>query len=930
MGEVDLQKKESSNPLSRDVRFLGNILGEVLVQQGGQELLDKVESIREMSKKLRTEAAFLPHHLEQFKQLLEGLAPDMRQRVIRAFEVYFQLVNIAEQNHRIRRKRQYERSESTDKIQPASIESAIATFKEDGLTAEHIRELLNDLSLELIITAHPTEAMRRTVLGIHHRIAEWVMELDNPYLTERERQHIRDALFSEVLILWQTDGLRHRKPTVIDEVRNGLYYLDETLFDVIPDIHRELERCLYKYYPNEEWRVPCFLRFGSWIGGDRDGNPAVTPQVTWRTLHLQRALVIQKYEKALQDLIEKLSFSTRMVDVSEALITSIERDEQEVKLDIGEGEWRNTDEVYRRKCTYMLARLRHTRMDEARSGHYRSAEQFKQDLQLIRHSLLLHQAHKVAHEEVDQLIRQVELFGFHLLTLDLRQHSSVHEQALTEILNKAGITPDYPHLSEQEKMDILTNQLQDPRPLVSRFMNFSEETNECLELFRLIRPAKEKFGEDVIRNYLVSMTQDASDLLEVLVLAKETGLYGRKESGDFYSRLHAVPLLETIDDLHRAKSIMETYFNTPVYVPEHADSAPVQEIMLGYSDSNKDGGTIPANWELYRAQVQLYELGKQHHLSVKFFHGRGGSLGRGGGPLNRSILSQPPETLSGGVKITEQGEVLSSRYALKPIAYRSLEQACSALLISTAHDIQSEERMQEKRWGLAMDDISAQALTAYQDLVFRDPDFLDFFHEATPLPEIGKLNIGSRPARRQNNREFKNLRAIPWVFAWTQSRFLFPAWYAVGTALEQFVQSGEDHLPILQDMYRHWQFFRSTIDNLQMALAKADLVIAREYTTLVKDHEMGMRIFDRIATEYEKTCRIVLDITGQNEIMDHVPVIQESIRLRNPYVDPLSFIQVQCLRELRNPQRTEGDKTLLLQDVLMTINGIAAGLRNTG
>lgn len=931
MGEKIVDKRESSNPLRRDVRFLGNILGEVLVQQGGQELLDKVENIREMTKQLRSD--FLPEKLEQFKKVVDGLSSEQRTQVIRAFALYFQLVNIAEQNHRIRRKREYDRQESFDQIQPDSIESAVVRLKKEGMSPDQIRALMDKMSLELIMTAHPTEAMRRTVLDIHHRIAEWVMELDNPLLTKRERDQIEDALFSEVLILWQTDELRHRKPTVIDEVRNGLYYMDETLFDVLPDIHRELERCLAKYYPNEQWHVPCFLRFGSWIGGDRDGNPSVTPRVTWQTLRLQRALAIQKYEAALRDLTEKLSFSTQIVEVTDELRASVERDEREVKLDVGEGEWRNTDEVYRRKCMYMLARLKHTRMDDEDSGIYGHASQLKRDLQVIRDSLTSHHAHKVASEEVDKLIRQVELFGFHLLTLDIRQHSAVHEQALTEILSNAGITPDYGSLPEQDKLDVLTGLLQDPRPLISPFMSFSDETAQCIELFHIIRKAKEKFGEDAIRNYLISMTQGTSDLLEVLILAKEAGLYGKKANGEedaFYSRLHVVPLLETIDDLHRAEEIMEAYFRNPGYVPEYADTVPLQEIMLGYSDSNKDGGTITANWELYRAQVRLYELTRKYNLNVKFFHGRGGSLGRGGGPLNRSIMTQPPETLSGGVKITEQGEVLSSRYALKPIAYRSLEQACSALLTSAALDQVGQSPVQDSSWFAAMEDISEKALQFYQDLVFRDEQFLHFFHEATPLPEIGELNIGSRPSRRKDSRAFEDLRAIPWVFAWTQSRYLFPAWYAVGSALEQFVQAGDGRLAILQTMYRDWQFFRSVIDNLQMALAKADLVIAREYATLVEDSEMGTRMYKTIEAEYERTCQMVLAITGQKEVMDHVPVIQESIRLRNPYVDPLSYIQVQCLRELRNIRRKAGDDAQLLHEVLMTINGIAAGLRNTG
>lgn len=914
---------EKDHPLRKDVRLLGHILGDVLVMQGGPTLLQQVEEIRELTKQLR--ASGNPEQLQRCKQVIQQLSPSMRRDVIRAFAIYFQLVNIAEQNHRIRRHRAYRRGEA-ESAQPFSIESAVRTLKEMGLTAEQVESMLGQLSLELVMTAHPTEAMRRTILDIHHRIATLVAQLDDPQKTEAEAGQLRDELLGEVLTLWQSDELRHRKPSVLDEVRNGLYYMDETLFDVLPEVHRELEHALERYYPERRWHVPCFLWFGSWIGGDRDGNPWVTPEVTWDTLKMQRDLVMQKYEHSLQQLANKLSHSTRMVKIPSELFDSLKQDEKEVDLgDIEQGEWRNEHEPYRRKCMYMLARLRHTRFNQKERGAYDHSEAFLADLKLIDHSLRTHQADTIAESELARFIRQVELFGFHLLTLDIRQDSGEHEAALTEILASLGIVPDYKSLTEEEKVKLLTELLLDPRPLTSSFMKFSAETQDCLRLFEIIAQSQQEFGPAAIRNYLISMTQGTSDLLEVVLLAKQVGLWQQTSEGPV-SSIHVVPLLETIDDLHRAGEIMEAYYRHPCFVPDRKPGFDVQEIMLGYSDSNKDGGVLTANWELFRAQKELSQRSSRYGLAVRFFHGRGGALGRGGSPLNQSILAQPPETLDGGVKITEQGEVLSSRYALKPIAYRSLEQATSALLVSAASAFFGETAEPESRWLEWMESISSAAHERYQGLVFEDERFIPFFHQSTPLPEIGELNIGSRPSRRKNSQAFSSLRAIPWVFSWTQSRNLFPAWFAAGTGLNRLMRE-EGGLEALREMYQSWPFFRTLVDNLQMALAKADLVIAREYSGLAG--EQGAELFRLIEEEYRATQEAVLAITGQTEILDHIPVIQESIRLRNPYVDPLSFIQVYLLSESRREEHPQTRQDELKQ-VLMTINGIAAGLRNTG
>jgi len=918
---ADLKVNDSSLPLRRDVKLLGKMLGEILVNHGGEGLFEKVEKIRLMCKTLRT-------HFDQeiytaLKEEIAGLSSPMRKQVIRAFSMYFHLINAAEQNHRIRRRRQYQLQEDNI-VQPASIESAILKLKENEINEEIIQNALHTLSLELVITAHPTEATKRSILEIQQRIAALLKQLDHPLLSTREQKKLEESLFNEVAILWQTDELREHKPTVLDEVRNGLYYFDQTLFEVLPEIHQEVAECLEKNYPNTSWEVPNFLRFGSWIGGDRDGNPNVTHDVTWETLERQRRLVLKKYKNVLVDLMKRYSHSTTRVEVSDELLTFL-KEKEELFLP-EEKKWPIKTEAYRRVFALIIERIRQVGKSDL---GYQSADELLADLFMINNSLKQH--HPTAHELkiIQKLIRQVQLFGFHLATLDIRNHSGEHEAAITEILRKVRIAENYAALSEQEKVEILQNILLDPRPLLLLNEDYSAETQEMIKVFQMIKKAHEEFGKRSISVYLVSMTKSPSDLLEVLVLAKEAGIYRLHADGTLESHLHVAPLLETIDDLTAGPAIMETLFKMPVYRKHLQIMGNQQEIMLGYSDGSKDGGTLTANWKLYKAQIEIHEMAKRYQIGLKFFHGRGGSLGRGGGPLNKSILSQPAETIGDGVKITEQGEVLSSRYLLEDIAYRSLEQATSTLILAVTHVSKDAEQgnLREQVWEEAIEEIASTSLAKYQSLVFGDPDFLTYFIEATPLKELGDLNIGSRPMSRKNRGRFEDLRAIPWVFAWTQSRQLLPAWYAAGTGLEDFAAKSEQNLELLQHMYLKWPFFQSTIDNLNMALMKADITTAKEYLSLVEDETIAERIFANILEEYEKTKAILLKITGDKELLDHTPNIKDSVFRRNPYVDPLNFLQVDLIKELR---KQDGANEELLTEVLLTISGISAGLRNTG
>lgn len=910
---------DKNAPLRRDVNMLGNILGEILKAHGGETLFNEVEDIRRMTKSIREN--FDQSTYDQLKERIKGLKPPLRQQVIRSFSMYFLLVNIAEQNHRVRRKREYLLEE---KAQSFSVEDAVQKVKGHGLSVEEIHDVLEELSIELVMTAHPTEAIKRTVLEIQKRVSENLRKLDRPQLTDREKSDIQESLFNEVTALWHTNELRKLKLDVMDEVKNGLYYFDDTLYDTLPLVFQELEAQLEEEISDYPWEVPNFIHFGSWIGGDRDGNPFVTPEVTWRTLEMQRDLILRKYDESITDLMKRFSQSTDRIEIEESFIKATERLEEAYLID--SERWPVQSEIYRRRFAVILKRVRET---GASDYGYQKPEELVEDLKDILQSAesFLPKGRKL--KTMRKVLRQVKLFGFHLATLDIRNHSGEHEDAVGELLRTVKIEKDYDQLAEEDRQELLLELLEDPRPILLANQSYSESTENTLGVFKMIQRAHKEFGKRAIQVYIVSMTESPSDLLEVLLLAKETGIYQLLPDGQVKSNLDIVPLLETIEDLVQGSETMDQLFKSKVYQSQIEARGHKQEIMLGYSDGSKDGSTLSANWHLFKTQLEIHNIAKNHGVHLKFFHGRGGSLGRGGGSLNTSILSQPAETLGDGVKITEQGEVLSSRYLFEDIAYRNLEQAASALFVACAEVkiVPEEVEVRKKKWEEAMDFISTASLDKYESLVFKDPDFLTYFKEATPLNELGELNIGSRPMSRKNSEHFEDLRAIPWVFAWTQSRQMIPAWYAAGTALKDFAEAGEDNLSLLQEMYQNWHFFHSTINNLQMALVKSDMETGKEYVELVEDQAIGERIFHNILKEYNVTKDILLQITGNDELLSHIPNIKDSVHLRNPYVDPLNFLQVELIKQLREEEHPSEE---LITEVLLTINGVAAGLMNTG
>ena len=901
-------------PLHRDIRVLGDLLGEVLVEQCGRRVFDHVESIRMAAKAFRADPS--PETRAALQAAVSAVEPEHRNDVIHAFSVYFQLVNLAEQNHRLRRHRDYDRSQQ---VLRGSFRETMRTLADRGMTADDIESLLREVGIELVLTAHPTEALRRTVLDKHTKIAAFLEDMDDPRKTPRELDVLRERIRTEIVALWQTRSVRKQRITVLDEVRNGLYFLDQILFDVLPRVHQKLEQAVEEQFGRQLLELPPLIRFGSWMGGDRDGNPNVTSDITWQTLVLHCDLALNKYEQKLRELGRDLSVSVDRAGADEDLLASLE----------GEN-----DEPYRALINRMLERLANTRRrlhgERVDGPDYASPEAMMEDVERMARSLAHHRGQRMVDAWLRPFLLQLRIFGFHMVTLDIRQHSGVHEQAVAELLQTAGLVDDYASLGEEERVRVLSECLSSPRPIRNPYHVYSDLTTEALAVLDCVRRGHETFGPRCVQDYLISMTQGASDLLEVLLLAKESGLFGWPDGpmAPPKSELNVVPLFETIEDLESAAGIMRSLFENPVYRRHLEMRGWQQEIMLGYSDSNKDGGYLTANWSLYMAQKHLIRLAEEYGVRIKFFHGRGGALGRGGGPVEQSILAQPTEALRGHVKITEQGEVISQRYGHPGIAERSLESSAAAVLVGATREDTEEWAERHPRWFRLLDRASEISFRAYRKLVFEHPAFLEYFHRATPIDEIGKMNIGSRPSRRSQSARIEDLRAIPWVFSWTQSRHLLPAWYGFGSAIEAIMREDPRALEDLRRMYEVWPFFRTLVDNLQMALAKADMLVAKEYAQLAG--EAGEAVFPLIEEEYARTERAVLDITGYRQLLDNKPVIRESISLRNPYVDPLSFFQVRLLADLRTDNLSPEEREAELADALQTINGIAAGLRNTG
>ncbi len=902
--------------LSTAIHLVGDTLGRVISEQESQQAFELEERIRQYAKSRRAGDTSSDRMLAAE---VASLPVESGRIIASAFSLYFDLVNLAEENHRVIRLRQ-EENQCFPAVMRDSIGEAIATLKSRGLTKDQAAHLLERLKIELVLTAHPTEAKRRTILSKLQRIAGILYDLNQPDLLCREVESLEAALHAEITAFWLTERARTNRPSVTDEVRTGLYFVETIFWQVLPRIYADLDEALAQHYPGLSAKNNWF-KLASWIGGDRDGNPNVTAEVTAETLRLHRGLAVEKHRQALQDLARRLSLSSRLVPPPPGLLEWFDH-RRPLPTHVAFLEKRYAHEPYRLTFSLLADDLAEASRDDMTARLLSSTPHIPR-VRTADFTTPLEQIHRAIPSPLtpplEDLQRQLQIFGLHAARLDIRQDSGRINAALGEITRALDINDGlvYSSATGSKRAALLDCLLSAPPPQLASQVGVTPETAEVWDLFSLISRARQVYGDDLVGPFIISMTREAADVLAVLLLARWAGC----DSG-----LQIVPLFESIEDLQCAPRILSDLFTLPTYQTHLASCGNQQMVMIGYSDSNKDGGYLTANWTLYQAQEEIAHLCQQHDIFLTLFHGRGGTVARGGGPANRAIRAQPPGTIDGRFRMTEQGEIITARYANPIIAHRHLEQIVSAVLLASAP--QKSRGEIKKEWRAAIQEMSAKAHAAYCQLVNETPGFLDFWKNATPLDEILRLRIGSRPASRLPGVEdIRSIRAIPWVFSWMQSRFNLPGWFGLGKGLAVL----STRLSLLQDMYTGWPFFRALLDNAEMSLLKADMGIASLYTSLVPDQTLADRIFTTIVTEYELTKETILAVSGHTELMESETVIQRSVQLRNPYIDPLNFLQVEMIRRLRALTNQDSDQAEALREVIiLTINGIAAGLRNTG
>jgi len=929
------RRADKDQPLIQDIRLLGRILGDVIREQEGVAAYDLVEQVRKLSVAFRRDAD--QEADKALKKLLKGLSGDQTVSVIRAFTYFSHLANLAEDRHHIRRRTVHERAGSA---QEGSIEVALARLRWAGIAPRTVAQTLARSYVAPVLTAHPTEVQRKSILDAERDIAELLAERDEIHARAQLYKAARDALTprelaandarlrARVAQLWQTRLLRYSKLTVADEIENALSYYESTFLREIPKLYEDLERALGSH------PVASFLRMGQWIGGDRDGNPNVSADTLSLALRRQAEVALRHYLTEVHYLGGELSLSARLVQVSPEMQQLAER-----SPDTSE---HRQDEPYRRALTGIYARLAATlreltggeaaRHAVAPQNPYTDAGEFLADLRVIEASLRSHRGAPLAAQRLHPLVRAVEVFGFHLATVDLRQSSDQHERVVAELLATARVEDNYAGLPEPEREALLVRLLCDARPLRVVGAEYSDHTRGEIAIFETARRMRERYGAQAIRHYIISHTETVSDLLEVLLLQKEVGLmHGTLDAPDARADLIVVPLFETIGDLRNAQPIMRALYEVPGFAALVQRSGAEQDIMLGYSDSNKDGGIFTSNWELYCAEIALVELfdalESRHRIRLRLFHGRGGTVGRGGGPSYQAILAQPPGTVRGQIRLTEQGEVIASKYANPEIGRRNLETLVAATLEAT---LLQPTKSATPAFHDAAAELSEASMAAYRALVYETPGFADYFFNSTPIREIAELNIGSRPASRKPSQKIEDLRAIPWGFSWGQCRLTLPGWYGFGAAVEAFVktpgESPKARMALLQKMYRQWPFFRTLLSNMDMVLAKSDLALASRYSELVADARLRRKVFGAIEAEWQRTVDALARITGDRQRLAHNTALARSIRHRFPYIDPLHHLQVELVRRWRSGEGSDRVQT----GIHISINGIAAGLRNTG
>ncbi|MFT3891407.1 MAG: phosphoenolpyruvate carboxylase [Anaerolineales bacterium] len=898
--------------LTQNIHLLGDLLGKVISELESPEIFETEERIRALAKARRGGDVVAAQKLHEEVAALH----DEDARVIAsAFTTYFDLVNLAEENERVQYLR--ERADASyPEPTPESIGEAVRTLKERGVTPEQMSALLDGLSIELVLTAHPTEARRRTVLSKTERITLLLDLLNQNSISLREREDAAKSLHAEISALWLTDRARADKLTVTDEVKTGLYHVDAFLWNIIPRLYDDMNVALEKYYPGLQ-APRTWLKLASWIGGDRDGNPFVTFEVTAETLRLHRGLAVENHRRMFQELGRRLSVSSHRIPPPQALMEWIEK-RRPFPSHVAFIEQRYATEPYRLVLSLLANDLAEASRDDmtahllSRDPHHAllTEKTLLEPLELIASAM----PQTLAEDELKIALQKLRIFGLHVARLDIREDSGRLNAALSEILRALQVEADFENLPSDKREALLTKLLNEPRPNFARRPGVTSPTAETWALFQLIARTNDVYGSDLLGPIIISMTHTAADVLTVLLLAKWAGCKTVPQ---------IVPLFKSVKDLKDAASILELLFTSDVYRAELKNHNDEQMVMIGYSDSNKDGGYLMANWALYLAQEEITVMAKKHGVKLTIFHGRGGTIARGGGPANHAIRAQPAGSINGRFRVTEQGEIIASRYANPHLAHRHLEQIANAVILASAPQ---KEEVIPQDWRDALDEMSKVSMHSYRRLVYVTPGFIDFWASATPLDEIKRLQIGSRPAARGKQGAVNQIRAIPWVFSWMQSRFNLPGWYGLGTGL-----SSNTDLSLLQEMYDGWAFFRTLLNNCEISLLKADMEIAELYVSLVPDKKLAYGLFNTIRTEYERTREAVLAISRHKALLELEPVTRQAVQLRNPYVDPLNYIQVETLGRLRSLQDQEGEEAKSLREVMaLTINGIAAGLRNTG
>ena len=910
--------REATEPMREDIRLLGAILGDTVREQNGDEVFDLIERARRESFRVRRSEI----DRAELARMFDGIDVHRAIPVIRAFTHFALLANVAEDIHRERRRALH--VAAGEPPQDSSLAATYQKLDSADLDAATVADALTGALVSPVITAHPTETRRRTVFDTQHRITELMRLRMHGHTQTEDGRDIEVELRRHILTLWQTALIRLSRLKIQDEIEVGLRYYPAAFFEVIPQVNAEVRSALQVRWPDAHVLEEPILRPGSWIGGDRDGNPNVTADVVRLATGRAAFTALAHYFVELTALEQELSLSARLVGVGDELAALADACHEPARA----------DEPYRRALRVIHARLTATAQHilDRQPEHeldlgltpYLTPAELLADLDVVDASLRDNGSALLADDRLARLREAVRVFGFHLSGLDMRQNSDVHEEVVAELLAWAGVHPDYRSLPEPERVELLAAELGTRRPLIRNGAELSELARKELDIVGAGARAVKVFGPQAVPNYIISMCQSVSDMLEAAILFKEVGLLDA--SGETPTcPVGIVPLFETIDDLQRGSSILEAVLDLPLYRALVASRGDSQEVMLGYSDSNKDGGYLAANWALYRAELDLVESARKTGIRLRLFHGRGGTVGRGGGPSYDAILAQPPGAVKGSLRITEQGEVIAAKYAEPRVAHRNLETLLAATLESTLLDVEGLGDAAGPAYEV-LDDLAARAQRAYSELVHETPGFVEYFKASTPVSEIGDLNIGSRPTSRKPTTSISDLRAIPWVLAWSQSRVMLPGWYGTGSAFEEWISEGDGRLEVLQDLYRRWPFFRTVLSNMAQVLAKSDMGLAACYSELVEDEALRRRVFDKIVAEHERTIKMHKLITGQDDLLADNPALARSVFNRFPYLEPLNHLQVELLRRYRSGDTDE----LVQRGILLTMSGLATALRNSG